>query len=973
MNPSSMPSATYRLQFNHAFTFADAAELIAYLHTLGISHVYASPFLKARAGSLHGYNIVDHNALNPEIGTEADYKAYIERLHHFGMGQIVDIVPNHMGVGGDDNSWWLDVLENGQSSIYAAYFDIDWHPANPALHNKILLPFLGDHYGSVLENGELRLEFDSERGVFNVRYYEHLFPIDPRTYPYILGLHLDRLLQQNDKDQRLFEALTVVIAACRSLPGRSNLSTSQRQYRRQSAQACKRHLADLYVKYPKAHGFIQANLAKFNGDVTQSGSFDRLHHLLEAQAYRLSYWKVATEEINYRRFFDINELAALRMENEAVFDVTHQLIRQMMRDDQINGLRIDHPDGLSDPCAYYHQLRQLICEESQPDSDTGNGFFGLWIEKILANFEHLPSDWPVSGTTGYDAAFQLNGVFVRQQSERQINRIYSRFIGLNLGFEGLLHDRKKLITHRMLSSELSVLANLLNHIAQADRRTRDFTYQALRDALGEIVACFPVYRTYITASQTSEEDLRYVQWAIAQAKKHSPAADILILDFIGQLLTLVHLNEYSAGVRRSIIKFVLKFQQYTAPVMAKGLEDTALYIYNRLTSLNDVGFNPSAFGISAAAFHQANKQRLAHWPHAMVATSTHDSKRGEDVRARINVLSEIPDEWQRHLNRWSRLNRNKKRLINHERAPSRNDEYLIYQTLIGAWPLEDGALFDDAHALESLRQRIEAYMLKAIKEAKVQTSWINPNEDYESAMRYFVSALLSTNPEHNAFLADFLPFQQRVARFGLFNSLSQTLLKLTVPGIPDIYQGNELWMFSLVDPDNRSCVDYQQRHQALQAIIQESESCADLPGFTRRLLKDLNNGHAKLYLTWKTLMLRRQNPQLFQHGSYTGLATHGPHADHICAFARCLEGQAVITAAAREFVPLITEENGLPIGKSVWQNTFIEIPETRPASIQTYRNIFTGERVASTRIDGQSCLSAAEVFNSFSVGLLVGE
>ncbi|SER17741.1 (1-_4)-alpha-D-glucan 1-alpha-D-glucosylmutase [Nitrosomonas sp. Nm51] len=973
MNPSSMPSATYRLQFNHAFTFADAADMIAYLHTLGISHVYASPFLKARAGSLHGYNIVDHNALNPEIGTEAEYNAYIERLHHYGMGQIVDIVPNHMGVGGDDNSWWLDVLENGQSSVYAAYFDIDWHPANPALHNKILLPFLGDHYGSVLESGELKLEFDSENGVFNVRYYEHLFPIDPRTYPHILNLHLDQLAQQDDKDQRLFEALTVVIAACKSLPARSDLSASLRQYRRQSAQACKRHLADLYAKHPQAHGFIQANLAEFNGDVAQSGSFDRLHHLLEAQAYRLSYWKVATEEINYRRFFDINELAALRMENNEVFDVTHQLIRQMMRDGQINGLRIDHPDGLSDPCAYYHHLQQLIRQETQLEPDTNSKYFGLWIEKILANFEHLPSDWPVSGTTGYEAAFQLNGVFVRQQSERHINRIYTRFIGMSLGFEGLLHDRKKLITLRMLSSELSVLANLLSHIAQTDRRTRDFTYQALRDALGEIVACFPVYRTYITALQISEEDLRYVQWAIAQAKKHSPAADILILDFIGQLLTLAHLNEYSAGVRRSIIQFVLKFQQYTAPVMAKGLEDTALYIYNRLASLNDVGFNPCAFGISAAAFHQANKQRLAHWPHAMVATSTHDSKRSEDVRARINVLSEIPDEWHRHLGRWSRLNRNKKRLINHERAPSRNDEYLIYQTLIGAWPLEGNSLFDDGDALESLRQRIEAYTLKAIKEAKVHTSWINPNEDYETAVRYFVGALLSANPEHNAFLADFLPFQQRVARFGLFNSLSQTLLKLTVPGIPDIYQGNELWAFSLVDPDNRRPVDYRQRNQILQTIVRESENSANLPGFTQQLLKHLDNGRAKLYLTWKTLMLRRQNPQLFQHGSYTGLATHGPQADHICAFARCLEGQTIIAAAAREFVPLITEENGLPIGKSVWQDTFIEIPGTLPSPAQVYRNILTGERISRTRIDGQPCLNAAEVFNNFSVGLLVSE
>ncbi|SES94535.1 maltooligosyl trehalose synthase [Nitrosomonas marina] len=972
MNPSSAPSSTYRLQFNRGFTFADAADMIAYLHALGISHVYASPFLKARTGSLHGYNIVDHNALNPEIGTKADFDAYIERLHHYGMGQIVDIVPNHMGVGGDDNNWWLDVLENGEASVYADFFDIDWHPANPALSNKVLLPFLGDHYGSVLENGELKLVFDSKNGTFNVRYYEHLFPIDPLTYPFILGMHIDRLTQHSDRNQRLFEALTVVIAACKSLPGRNDLSDSLRKYRHQSAMACKHHLVELYSKHPEAHTYIQANLDVFNGDVKQPGSFDRLHQLLETQAYRLSYWKVATEEINYRRFFDINELAALRMENSEVFDVTHQLILQMVHDGQINGLRVDHPDGLSDPCAYYHQLQQLVRKQAGTQSESDDAFFGLWIEKILANFEHLPSDWPVSGTTGYDSAFLLNGIFVRQQSERQVNRIYSRFIGLNLEYESLLYDRKKLITHRMLSSELTVLANLLSHIAQTNRRTRDFTYQALRDALGEVVACFPVYRTYITATQISEEDLRYVQWAIAQAKKHNPATDILIFDFIGQLLTLTHLDAYRNSMRRKVVQFVLKFQQYTSPVMAKGLEDTTFYIYNRLTSLNDVGFNPCAFGISVAAFHQANKQRLMHWPQAMVTTSTHDSKRSEDVRARINVLSEMPDEWQRRLNRWSRLNRHKKRLINHESAPSRNDEYLIYQTLIGVWPLQTGHLFEDTDALESLRKRIEDYMLKAIREAKVHTSWINPNEEYEEAIRSFVSALLYTNPEHNAFLADFLPFQQRVARFGLFNSLSQTLMKLTIPGIPDIYQGNELWMFNLVDPDNRQPVDYRERNRLLSSLVKESEACTDLSVFARQLLEQIGNGHAKLYLTWKSLKLRHRYQQLFRHGSYTGLTAQGPRADHICAFARCHEGETIIAVAAREFVPLVTEENDLPIGGSIWHDTFVELPANQ-SEIQTYRNVFTGERVTSTRIDDQFFLSAAEVFSSFSVGLLVEE
>ncbi|MDR4516906.1 MAG: malto-oligosyltrehalose synthase [Nitrosomonas sp.] len=970
MNPSSMPCATYRLQFNREFTFSDATGIIDYLHTLGISHVYASPFLKARAGSLHGYNIVDHNALNPEIGDKADFNAYVEELHQYGMGQIIDIVPNHMGVGGDDNAWWLHVLENGESSIFATFFDIDWHPANPALYNKILLPFLGNHYGTVLENGELKLEFDSNSGAFNVHYYEHLFPIDLRTYPQILDLQSDNLAQPNACSQKFLEALTAIILECKALPRRNDLSDSQPALRHQGVLTIKRHLADLYQAHPEMNSFIQASLTCINGDVSQPSSFNRLHHLLETQAYRLSYWKVATAEINYRRFFDINELAALSMENDEVFKVTHRFVRKMIHDGQVNGLRIDHPDGLSDPSAYYHQLRHLIHQEKNHHPRQNNGFFGIWIEKILANYENLPTNWPVSGTTGYDAAFLLNGIFVRQQSERLFNRIYNRFIGLTLNFEELLYDRKKIVTYRMLSSELSVLANLLSNIAHTNRHTRDFTYQALRDALSEVVACFPVYRTYISAEYISDEDLRYVQWAIAQAKKHTPAADILIFDFVENLLTLANLDHYSVNMRRKAIQFVQKFQQYTAPVMAKGLEDTTFYIYNRLVSLNDVGFNPCAFGISVAAFHQTNKQRLDYWPHAMVTTSTHDSKRSEDVRMRISVLSEIPSEWQQHLSRWSRLNRNKKRLINGERAPSRNDEYLIYQTLIGTWPLETAETLNGAATFESLQTRIEAYTLKAAKEAKVHTSWINPNEAYEKAIRYFVNALFE-NPERNAFLADFLPFQKRIARFGLFNSLSQTLLKLTVPGIPDIYQGNELWMFSLVDPDNRRPVDYQQRRQILQFLVNASQASAKLSDFTRQLLEQIDNGYAKLYLTWKTMTLRHQYPQLFHHGKYAGLSTQGLKADHICAFLRYDEEKAVIVVAAREFVPLVTEENGLPIGRSVWENTVIEMPENQPA--KAYRNILTDESVTPKAIDGQLFFDAADVLNSFSVGLLVSE
>ncbi len=619
MKTAAAPCATYRLQFNRDFTFNDASQIIPYLHLLGISHVYASPFLKARAGSPHGYNIVDHNTLNPEIGDEASFATYVETLHQYGMGQLLDIVPNHMGVGGDDNAWWLDVLENGEASAYAPYFDIDWHPVHRAMHNKVLLPFLGEHYGTVLEQGELILTLDPDIGAFSIRYYEHLFPIDPRSYPEILGFHLDRL-EEKIGNNEVFKELTSLIDACRSLPRRTELSTTQRQKRQQGVAACKRRLTEICRNHPEIKAYCDENISQLNGTAGQSQSFYPLHRLLEAQAYRLAYWQVASDEINYRRFFDINELAGIRVENREVFDATHRLVRQLICKGQVDGLRIDHPDGLSDPFSYFCDLQNLIQEVRNDTNCLASDTFYVWVEKILASHEHFPADWPVAGTTGYETAFLINELFIFPDAERKLGQLYSRFSGRSVDFEELLHERKKLIIRSVLSSELTVLANLLGGIARSDPYTRDFTYHGLRDALSEIVACFPVYRTYVTLERISDEDRRYVQWAIAQAKKRSPAADILIFDFIREILILSRLDEYGANVQHSVIQFALRFQQYTAPVMAKAMEDTAFYIYNRLVSLNDVGFDPRAFGISPTAFHHQNKQRLADWPHAMVTT-----------------------------------------------------------------------------------------------------------------------------------------------------------------------------------------------------------------------------------------------------------------------------------------------------------------------------------------------------------------
>jgi (1->4)-alpha-D-glucan 1-alpha-D-glucosylmutase len=578
----------------------------------------------------------------------------------------------------------------------------------------------------------------------------------------------------------------------------------------------------------------------------------------------------------------------------------------------------------------------------------------------------LPASWHVSGTTGYDFAALLNGLFICPESKGFLTRLYARFGQVSTDFEAVLYERKKLIIRSSLSSELTVLAASLKSIADADRHTRDFTYNSLRDALAEVVAYFPVYRSYLGRDHISEEDRRYVEWAVIQAKKHNPAIDNQIFDFIQNTLLMLGLEERPPDVQRFIMQFISRFQQYSAPVMAKGMEDTAFYVFNRLVSLNDVGFDPRNFGTSPAAFHHGNEERQKQWPHAMINTSTHDSKRSEDVRATISVLSEMPEEWRRHLGRWSRINRYKKRQLDGERAPSRNDEYLFYQTLVGSWPSRtlEGAEPD------GYLSRIETYMLKAAREAKIATSWINPNTEYEEAMQDFVRALLRDS-ERNTFLADFVPFAQKVARFGTLNSLSQTLLKLTSPGVPDIYQGTELLTYHLVDPDNRRVVDYQLRQEFLQQLMEQSANDKQLPALLSELVTAREDGRAKLYITWKTLGLRRQLSELFRHGSYSGLAVEGEKAEHVCAFARLFGDDEVIVIAGRWFARLLDGADRQPLGESVWGQTVIVLPDQ--SGHVRYRNVLTNEQVAAVTGEHRTVLHSADVFNIFPLALLVKE
>jgi (1->4)-alpha-D-glucan 1-alpha-D-glucosylmutase len=960
-----IPTATYRLQFNRTFTFRDAAAIVPYLSELGISHVYASPYLRARPGSLHGYDIIDHNALNPEIGTEEDYEHFVSELHRHGMGQILDIVPNHMGVMGSDNAWWLDVLENGEASDFASFFDIDWDPIKDELQGKVLIPILADQYGDELEAGKLKLGFDGERGEFSLFYFQHRFPIDPRAYPSILEFDLERLKKSlGETDSEVLE-LQSIATGFGHLPVRRGLNAEEQALRNREKEVQKRRLAALCARSTAMKAFIEDNIKRLNGTPGEPRSFDPLHDLIKAQVGRLAQWRVAADDINYRRFFDINDLAALRMENEAVFENTHRFILKLVAEGRLDGVRIDHPDGLYDPAEYLTRLTQGLAE-----SRRGNTTAYVVVEKILTGNERLRKEWPIDGTTGYEFANLVNGLFVDANAGEKMSRIYRAFAGDMPEYSDLVYRCKKLIVEVGLASELNVLANLLSRIALANRHTCDFTLNSLRSALAEIIASFPVYRTYVTGHEVSEEDRRYVEQAVAVGRRRSDAADLSVFDFVRRVLLIENNGEEAEWYRRAVRRFAMKFQQVTSAVMAKGLEDTAFYRYNRLVSLNDVGGNPNRFGSSVEEFHRANGERRESWPNAMLASSTHDSKRSADVRARINGLSEIPGEWTRHLRRWRDWNRGKKRLLDGAPAPTRNDEYLLYQTLVGAWPAEPV----DEIGWKQFAERIEQYMLKAVREAKEHTSWANTNAEYEAALAEFVKAILERGDRHakprNRFLADFEDFARRVARVGIFNSLSATVLKMTSPGVPDTYQGGELFEFSLVDPDNRRPVDYARGMRLLEEARRFS-SGRSLNEVSLQRLRELVTGApdaAKLFLSWKMLNLRKEYAALFQQGSYIPLKVSGEKSEHVVAFGREFEGRAVIVVAPRLCGTLLGDRETI-CDEDLWRDTAIEIASS---DARCYHNIFTGECHQSSN-DGAQSMRVAALLRYFPVAILVSQ
>jgi (1->4)-alpha-D-glucan 1-alpha-D-glucosylmutase len=946
-----IPRATYRLQLHAGFTFADAAEVVPYLHDLGISHCYFSPYFAARPGSEHGYDVIDHNRLNPELGSEADFEQLCAVLREHGMGQIMDLVPNHVGVMGRENQWWLDVLEHGPASAYADYFDIDWNPLKDELRGKVLVPVLGDHYGNCLDRGELRLLFDD--GAFSLEYYEHCFPIDPREYPRVLEPEIAELEGRlGSADTALIEFQSLITALSK-LPPRSSPTTELIEERRRDAGLHKRRLAQLCADYPQIDAFVGHCLHRINADPA------RLHDLLEHQAYRLAYWRVAADEINYRRFFDINDLAALSMERAEVFESTHGLVLELLAAGLVQGVRIDHPDGLYDPAGYFDRLQAAMSEIARGTPTYGEDLpVYLLVEKILSGDERLPLDWPVHGTTGYEFANLVTGLLVNPDAREELTRCYTAFIDERRTPGEIVYTARRLIALGVLDSELQVLASELARIAESDPHTRDYTRQGLLRALAEIVSCFPVYRSYITGRRTSDDDRAAIEHSVSCAKSRSRAADTTVFDFARDVLLTDAAKGRGDGYRRRVLRFAMRFQQYTAPVAAKGVEDTALYRYHRLIALNEVGGDIGRFGVPLEAFHRANRERRRDWPHAMLSTSTHDTKRSGDVRARLCALSELTGDWEREVNRWAVMNERFKTPVDGVPRPDRDTEYLLYQTLIGAWPLAA----PDGPALDTFRERIRGYMLKAVREAKLRTSWINPDPDYEAALTSFVEALL--DPERNGeFLAAFLPLQQRISRLGLYNGLSQTLLKLTVPGVPDIYQGDELWDFSLVDPDNRRPVDFDRRRRLLSSLREMAQSGADLGALLPGALEPGDEGRAKLLLTWRLLELRRRHPDLFIEGDYLALSVSGEQATRLCAFARHHGEQTLVVVAPRWLGGLSPIER--PWGEADWGDTRIEVPAER------WGDVLLGDEILARPATEGFAIDAAELMDRFPGAVLL--
>ena len=928
-----IPVATYRLQFTPDFGF-DAAALVApYLADLGISDIYASPILTPRQGSQHGYDVVDSHAINPELGGLKRFEALLQFLKTKNIGWVQDIVPNHMAFN-SQNQLLVDVLENGPDSPYHEFFDINWNHLYEGIRGRVLAPFLGKFYGDCLESGELQLRY-SEQGLA-VHYYDFRFPIRIESYYRLLTYDLGRLRTTIERSHPHFVKFLGVLYLLKYIP-----SGKEGRERYDQISFTKQMLWELWNGSPEVHEFIEENIRIFNGEAGKPESFDLLDSLLNEQFFRLSYWKVGNEELNYRRFFTINDLISLRIEDQKVFDFTHELILKLVAEEKISGLRIDHIDGLYDPAQYLHRLR-----EQAP-------YAYLVVEKILEHGEQLPVSWPCQGTSGYDFLGIINSLFCQPAAEAEFTRIYHSFIGNTTSCEALIDCNKRMIVDKHLAGDIDNLAYLLKRISERYRYASDFTLYGLQMALIEIMVLFPIYRSYIGRSGVSQADQKCIRQVIAQARINIPNFRNE-LAFIERFMRLDFDEHMAAEDKDQWLHFTMRLQQFTGPLMAKGVEDTVFYVYNRLLSLNEVGAGPLQFGIDLDEFHAFNQHRVDCWPHAMNASATHDTKRGEDVRARLNVLSEMPAEWERQLQQWHAINLGSKAPIGERLAPETDDEYLLYQTLLGAYPF-------DLAEYPAFIERVKAYLIKAIREAKIHTNWLEPDSRYENALIAFAERVMEPGKD-NPFLQAFLPFQRRIQHYGLLNSLSQTLLKLTTPGLPDFYQGTELWDLSLVDPDNRRPVNFEQRSALLQAL--QSRANDNILQLIAELLAAPEDGQIKLFLIFRALRARRAAADLFQHGAYQKLTVIGSLKSHVVAFARTLGEQRALVVAPRFPISLVNDGE-YPLGEAVWHETRV-LPPT--GSRLRWYDALSGQTV-----QGEEALWLREVFQHFPVVLLINE
>jgi (1->4)-alpha-D-glucan 1-alpha-D-glucosylmutase len=992
-----VPASTYRIQFHLGFRFADARELVPYLHELGVSDLYASPRFKARKGSEHGYDVADPWRINSELGTEEEFAQMAARLGQYSMGLLLDIVPNHMSAS-SDNPWWMDVLTHGPGSRYAHFFDIDWHPATSKAaflqENRILLAVLGDLYGSVLERQELTLALD-DAGLF-LRYWQHRFPLDPKSYREPLALALDSARRAAGEAAAATPAvgeLAALVEICEQMPARTAGDPGRLEERRQLADVLRQRLWQLHLNDPAARAALDEALRTFNGVAGEPASFDRLDRLLDEQAYRLAFWKIGAEEINYRRFFDINELVGLRNEDPEVFEARHASIIELVRAKMVTGLRVDHVDGLYDPRGYLERLQAYAAPEAAGPEPPSSRHIYVVVEKILGGDEELPAAWPVAGTTGYDFLNAINGMFLEPTGVEAMEAAYARITGARTPFAEVSYARNHQVMQELFAGEVNSLGHHLGRIAAGDRHARDLPLAELAAAIVEVSACLPVYRTYIREGEISAQDRAYIERALADARRRTSPARIsdAALDFLRRVL-LLSPPPYGEPDLADWLRFVQRWQQFTGPVMAKGLEDTAFYVHNSLVSLNEVGgdIQRDDMVIGTGPFHSFNLARRERWPASLNATATHDTKRGEDVRARINVLAEMPTTWEAHFARWHRWNQAKKRSAGGGPVPTLSEEVLLYQTLLGIWPLDESEI-------AGLAERLRGYMVKAAREAKTHTSWLSPSPEHEAALEHFVDAILKPGSA-NRFLADFLRLEKTVAHYGALYSLGQTLAKITAPGVPDFYQGTELWDFSLVDPDNRRPVDFPKRAALLEEL--KRRDAEDAAGLTGDVVANWPDGRIKMFLTWKALGFRREWQALFADGDYIALEAAGRGAEHVCAFARRWGDHWAVAVIPRQLVSLVNVGE-MPLGRSVWGQTALLLPKDAPlgsagagrvgaesgsasTSVSTgadaqsvgsrgWRNVLTGERVPVLTEKKQKRIRLADALASFPVALLTAD